>query len=110
MKGVVFHPKAIEEFRELPKSIRVAFGEMLRILQEGISIGMPDSRPMTIVALGVDELRAKDESGKYRAFYLKKSRAGILGLRAFHKKTQETPQSEIKLARKRRRELLNEIA
>ena len=108
MKKVLFHPKALEEFRELPKPIRSAFGELLRILQEGISLGMPASRPMPSVARGVDELRVKDVSGQYRAFYLKKSSAGILVLRAFHKKTQETPTSEIKLARKRLQELINE--
>jgi phage-related protein len=105
---VLFHPKALEEFRELPKPIRNAFGELLRILQEGLSLGMPASRPLPSVAQGVDELRVKDASGQYRAFYLKKSSAGILVLRAFHKKMQETPQSEIKLARKRLQELIDE--
>jgi phage-related protein len=108
MKKVIFHPRALEEFRELPKSIRATFGEMLRILQEGITLGMPASRPMPSVALGVDELRAKDASGQYRAFYLKKSKEGILVLRAFHKKSQETPLAEIRLARKRLREIVNE--
>jgi phage-related protein len=108
MKKVLFHPKALEEFRDLPRPVRNAFGELLRIVQEGISLGMPASRPMPAVAPGVDELRVKDVSGQYRAFYLKKSSAGILVLRAFHKKTQETPQSEIKLARKRLQELVDE--
>ncbi len=108
MKVVLFHPKALEEFRELPKPVRSAFGELLRILQEGIALGMPASRPMPSVAQGVDELRVKDASGHYRAFYLKKSSAGILVLRAFHKKTPETPPSEIRLARKRLQELIDE--
>lgn len=109
MKKVLFHPKALEEFRELPKPIKIAFGELLRIVQDGITLGMPASRPMPSVAPGVDELRAKDPSGQYRAFYVRKFSAGILVLRAFHKKTQETPMSEIKLARKRLRELIDEI-
>ena len=108
MKSVLFHPKALEEFRELPKSIRIAFGEALRLLQEGITLGMPLSRPISTVAPGVDELRVKDASGQYPAFYFKKSSAGILVLRAFHKKSQETPITEIRLARKRLQELLNE--
>jgi phage-related protein len=110
VKKVIFHPKALGEFRDLPIAVRKAFGEMLRVLQEGINLGMPDSRPMPVVAIGVDELRAKDPSGQYRAFYLKKSKEGILVLRAFHKKSQETPQSEIKLARRRLQELLHEIS
>jgi phage-related protein len=108
LKNVLFHPKALEEFRELPKSIRIAFGESLRLLQEGVTLGMPASRPMPSIAPGVDELRAKEPSGQYRAFYLKKSRAGILILRAFHKKTQETPKSEIRLAQTRLQELIDD--
>jgi phage-related protein len=105
VKKVLFHPRALEEFRDLPKPIRTAFGESLRVLQEGITLGMPVSRPMPSVAPGVDELRAKDSSGQYRTFYFKKSMAGIFVLRAFHKKTQQTPPSEIRLARKRLQEL-----
>ena len=83
-------------------------GESLRLLQEGITLGMPASRPMPSVAAGVDELRVKDASGQYRAFYLRKDRRSILVLRAFHKKTRETPPSELALARKRLQELLHE--
>jgi phage-related protein len=108
MKKVLFHPAALAEFRELLKPIRNAFGELLRILQEGITPGMPASRPVPRVAPGVDELRVKDLSGQYRAFYFKKSSAGILMLRAFRKKTQETPPSEIRLARRRLQELIDE--
>jgi phage-related protein len=109
-KRVIFHIKALEEFRELSKSVRRDFGEALRQLQEGGTIGMPDSRPMPEIAVGVDELRAKDESGQYRAFYYKKSIAGILVLRAFQKKSQSTPNLEKQLARKRLRELIDEIS
>ncbi len=109
MQPVIFHPKALEEFRGLPRPIRVAFGALLRTLQEGISLGMPVSRPMPIVALGVDELRVKDAFGQYRAFYLKKSSAGILVLRAFQKKSQSTPATEISLARKRLKELHDDL-
>ncbi len=110
MKAVLFHPKAIEEFRALPKPVRLAFGELLRLLQEGISLGMPASRPMPIVAPGVDELRVKGLAGQYRAFYVRKTSEGILVLRAFQKKTQSTPDSEIKLARRRLKELTDEHA
>ena len=108
MRTLLFHPKAMEEIRSLPKPVRIAIGELLRLLQEGISLGMPASRPMPIVAPGVDELRVKGPAGHYRAFYLKKSSAGILVLRAFHKKTETTPDSEIRLARRRLKELTND--
>lgn len=69
MQTLLFHPKAMEEIRSLPKPIRVAFGELLRLLQDGVSLGMPASRPMSIVAPGVDEPRVKGLAGQYRAFY-----------------------------------------
>ena len=41
MKPVIFHVRARAEFRALPKPIRIAFGESLRLLQEGVTLGMP---------------------------------------------------------------------
>jgi phage-related protein len=110
MQNVVFHRKAIDEIKALPKSVRNSFGELLRLLQEGTSLGMPISRPMPVVAMGVDELRVKGPGGQYRAFYLKKSKAGILVLRVFTKKTEATPHSEIFFARRRLQELINEYS
>lgn len=107
-RKVVFHLAALNEVRATPKSIRVACGEMLRLLQEGVSLRMPASRPMPVIAPGVAELRARESSGEYRTFYLAKSSEGILVLRVFHKKSQATPLTEIRLARRRLQELLRE--
>lgn len=48
---------------------------------------------------GVEELRLRDESGHCRVLCCRKARAGIFAVGAFHKKTPETPLSEIELAR-----------
>lgn len=69
---------------------------------------MPLSRPMPEVAVGMEELRLRDEAGIYRAFYFKKSKRGILILYARVKKTRKTPQHEIALARKRLKEMWDE--
>jgi phage-related protein len=108
LKPLVFHPRARGEIRAMPKPIRFAFGRALYALQIGQTIGMPLSRPMPAVAMGVEELRVADASGQYRTFYLKKSAQGILVLRAFHKKAQQTPLREIDLARRRLKELIGE--
>ena len=50
---------------------------------------MPVSRPMPVVASGVHELRTRDETGVYRAFYFLKSIRGVLILHAFEKKNAE---------------------
>ena len=100
-KPVLFHPRAHVELREMSREIRRGIGKLPRHLQHGRSLGMPHSRPMPIVALGVDELRVKDESGQYRAFVVRKTPHGILVLHVFAKKSRETPRGAIEVARQR---------
>jgi phage-related protein len=80
-------------------------GEALLDLQHGASIGMPMSRPMPEIAAGVCELRVKDRSGIYRAFYATKIGTTLLVFHAFVKKAQKTPPHEIALARRRLKEM-----
>ena len=108
LRPVVFHIGARDEIREFPREVRLKLGSALLALQRGFSLGLPVSRPMPIVAPGVEELRLRGESGQYRVFCYRKARAGILVPRAFQKKTPETPRSEIALARRRLLEMLNE--
>ena len=104
-KPVLFHPGAQADIRALRPTIRRAIGRLLRHLQHGRSLTMPHSRPMPIVALGVEELRVKDKSGQYRAFVVRKTRQGILVLHVFSKKSRETPRGDIELARRRLKEM-----
>ena len=67
---------------------------------------MPLSRPMPSIAPGVEELRVKDRSGAYRAFYFTRLADMVLIFHAFEKKTARTPPHEIELARKRLKEML----
>ncbi len=69
---------------------------------------MPLARPMPSVAIGAEELRVKDASGAYRVFHYVRSGRGILVFHAFVKKSQATPEYEIRLGRKRLKELLDE--
>jgi len=73
----------------------------------GEQIGMPNSRPMPIVGPGVSELRLKNEDGIFRVFYYTASPQGVLVFHAFVRKTQRTPASEIELAKKRLKEILD---
>ena len=63
---------------------------------------------MPAVAPGVEELRIRDRTGIYRAFYYARTPRGVLVFHAFVKKSRTTPQHELKLARVRLRELLDE--
>ena len=63
---------------------------------------------MPSVAPGVSELRLHNEDGQYRVLYFTASATGIIVLHAFVKKSQQTPPSEIQLARKRLKEMYDE--
>jgi phage-related protein len=110
LKPAIFHTAAREAFRSFPADVRRTLGKAIWELQLGIRLGMPLSRPMPSVAAGVEELRVKNSSGGYRAFYFSRSSRGILVFHAFQKKSAQTPIAEIKLGRKRLKELLNEAA
>lgn len=58
-----------------------------------------DSKPMPSIGEGVKEIRIRDEAGAFRAVYV---------LHCFQKKTQETSAKDIKLARKRFKDLKKE--
>jgi phage-related protein len=108
VKPVDFHTKALEFIRAQAASIRSQIGEALRDLQKGFNLGMPLSRPMAVVAPGVHELRIRGEGGQVRIFYYIRKSDTIIVFHAFQKKSQRTPFREIKLARKRLQEVLNE--
>ena len=108
MRPIVLHPKAREAIRLFPKEVRIRLGRGLFRLQLGEQLGMPNSRPMPAVAAGVSELRVHGEDGAYRAFYYTASAEAILVFHAFVKKTQRTPPVEIRLARQRLKELIDE--
>jgi phage-related protein len=86
--------------------VRREFGKTIFDLQRGEKLSMPLSRPMPLVASGVEELRISDRSGAYRVFYYTKLANSILIFHAFAKKTQKTPLNEIALAQKRLKEML----
>jgi phage-related protein len=108
VKPAIFHPTAIAAIRQFPETARKEIGEAIFDPQCGDILGMPLSRPMASVAGGVSELRIRDRSGVYRAFYYTQSPRGILVFHAFTKKSQATPKHALELARKRLKELLNE--
>ena len=108
MRAAIFHPAAREAIRSFPDDVRRELGKAIFDLQRGETLGMPVSRPMPSVAPGAAELRIRDHSGVYPAFYYTNSPRGILVFHAFEKKTRATAKQEIALGRKRVKELLHE--
>ena len=108
VKPAHFHPKAKFDLQEFPEEVRRELGKAIFDLQKGSKVGMPLSRPMPSVGIGVEELRVKDRNGAYRVFYYMKYAQAVLIFHAFIKKTEKTPDREIELGKKRLKEMLNE--
>ena len=108
MKAAVFHPKARDSIRGFPEDVRREFGKAIFDLQKGAKLAMPLSRPMPSIGLGVEELRVRDRLGAYRVFYYTRLADSILIFHAFGKKSQKTPLTEIALAQRRLKEILDE--
>ena len=105
-KTVRIHKAVVKEIQSLDTDLRIQIAELLDLIASGQSLGMPVSRPMSNIAIGVHELRIKDSSGQYRVFYFTKMRNSILVFHFFKKKTQTTPKKEMELAKKRLRRSL----
>ncbi len=82
------------------KSARIETGYLLRQLQKGIVLSLPQSRPMPSIGTGCHELRINDESITWRIIYKIYSDA-ILILEVFDKKTNKTPTSVIDICKQR---------
>lgn len=81
---------------------RIYAGGLLRRLQKGEKIGMPDSRPMPSIGPGCHELRIEDvETNKIWRIIYKITKDAIVIGDVLNKKTQKTPQNTIDLCKRR---------
>lgn len=85
------------------QAARLEAGYLLRLLQEGESLGLPHSRPMPVIGARCHELRITDEGVTFRIIYRADADAVVI-VDVFKKKTQQTPQSVIETCRRRLRE------
>ena len=60
------------------------------------------------VGSGVKELRVWDEAGTFRVIFLAKLTEAVYVLHCFQKKTQQTSEKDVQLARKRYNDLMKE--
>lgn len=108
MKRIVWDKTAIETIRSFSVEVRQEIGALLRVLQDGGRLGMPQSKPIKVLAPSAFELRVKDRDGTYRVFYVLFDKSRIFVPHAFTKKTQKTPLYEIETAQRRLRRLIDE--
>ena len=98
-----FHPRVLAEIESWPVDVVADYGRLVELLAEhGPSLRLPHSRTF---GEGLFELRPRGRSGIGRAFYCFLLGQRVVIVHAFIKKTQETPDKELKLARKRVKEL-----
>lgn len=82
------------------RAARLEAGFLLRRLQQGDNIGMPQSRPMPSVGARCHELRIVDEQLTWRIMYRLDGDAVII-LAVFEKKTRRTPKQVIDVCKER---------
>ena len=103
-KPIEFLGDALDALRSFPEPARREAGFQLDKVQHG---GEPDDwKPMRSIGQGVREIRIRDESGAFRAIYLAKLADAVYVLHCFQKKTEQTSDRDIELARKRFRDLM----
>jgi phage-related protein len=71
---------------------------ILLLKRHGNELGMPHSRAL---GAGLHELRIAHPAGPFRVFYTFRPGRRIVLLHAFTKRTQETPERELAIARRR---------
>jgi phage-related protein len=75
-------------------------GFLLRMLQHGEKLAMPQSRPMPSIGKRCHELRVNDGDATWRIVYRIDDDAIVI-LEVFSKKTRDTPQSVIATCKQR---------
>ena len=104
MKEIEFLGNSLRVIGEFPRDARQAAGRQLAKVQNG---NPPDDfKPMPDIGKGVEEIRVRDQSGIYRVVYTARLADAIYVLHAFQKKTMQTSNQDIEIARKRFKKLM----
>jgi phage-related protein len=86
----------------LSSAARVEAGVLLRLVQDGKTVGLPHGRPMPSIGRRCHELRIQDEDQIWRIIYRSDPDAVVI-LEVFSKKTQQTPKYVIDACKTRLR-------
>jgi phage-related protein len=98
-----FHERVLAEVQSWPMDVPADYARLAELLAEhGPNLRLPRSRAL---GAGLFELRPRGGSGIGRAFYCFVVARRIVVVHAFIKKSQQTPDKELQLARKRVKEL-----
>jgi phage-related protein len=102
---IYYSNRVMQDILSLPKELLAEFYAMQKLMeQRGPNLGMPFTKAM---GNGLFEMRLRDRDGIARIFYCTVEQNEIVVLHSFIKKTQKTPDDELRLARKRLKEVKN---
>jgi phage-related protein len=98
-----FHPRVLAEIESWPVDVLADYARLVELLIEhGPNLRLPHSRA---IGDGLFELRPRGRAGIGRAFYCFLLGRRVVIVHAFVKKTQQTPEKELRLARRRMKDL-----
>lgn len=98
-----YHPRVLADIENWPVDVLADYARLVELLIEhGPNLRLPHSRSM---GDGLFELRPRGRSGIGRAMYCFLLGKRVVVVHAFIKKTQQTPDKELRIARKRVEEL-----
>ena len=108
MSKLTFAGSSRDDLRAFPDAARGKAGFELRRVQDGREPS--DWKPMPSVGAGVREIRVRDDNGDaYRVIYYAVFEDAVYVLHCFQKKTQQTRQSDIELAKDRYKRAVKEL-
>ena len=93
-----------EELEALPDDMRARFVRIAELIE---ALGLPNVGEPHVkhIQSGIWEIRLKGKAGIARALYVTARAERVVVVRVFVKKTQKTPNSEVRLALQRAKEL-----
>jgi phage-related protein len=105
VKRIVWLGDSLARLRDFAPEARHEAGVQLGLVQAGEE--PLDWKPLPSAGLGVNEIRIR-VGGAFRVIYMAKFVEAVYVLHAFQKKSQKTARTDIELARRRFRALINE--
>jgi phage-related protein len=102
--SIIYYSQEVQEdIMNLPETLQARYiGLTDRMIEYGPNLGLPHTDAF---GGGLFELRIKGAEGIARVFFCTMVRQEIVMLHSFIKKTQKTPEKELKLAKQRMKEL-----
>ena len=106
-KPIEFRGSSLDDLRTFPQEAKREAGFQLDQVQRGEDPN--DWKPMNTVGSGVKEIRVMDATSAFRVIFVAKLADAVYVLHCFQKKTAKTSKPDLDLAKRRFRDLMQEL-